>query len=127
MISLPEIYRVADTLNGGLPETYFGGVRDVFLATLASWTTSTREISGKEIKCRIYPNPVENVIYVEMQEARRTDFTLVLADAMGKVVYTRKTSGWEKLAIPVQNMARGLYYLTITGRDSKRTDKIMLK
>jgi hypothetical protein len=117
----------ADTAGGGLPNTYYGGVRDIFLAVHAPWTTSLHEIIGKEIYCRIYPNPADKIIYVEMQEKGKTVYQVSLIDATGKLFYSGKIGGKGQLMIPADDLARGIYYLRIKNDNSERVEKIILQ
>lgn len=65
---------------------------------------------------KVYPNPTENILFVESIENTDTDINYQLFDASGKIVMSEKvtwTSGPNKLSLDLRNYAAGAYYLMI--------------
>lgn len=68
--------------------------------------------SGNDIK--VYPVPADNTLYVEAQPGHAA--SIVLINSIGQQVWKGELTG--KSAIPVANLATGVYYLQLVYRDS---------
>ncbi len=65
---------------------------------------------------KVYPNPTENILFVESNENADADISYQLFDAAGKMVLHEKiiwTAGPNKLSLDLKNYAAGAYYLMI--------------
>jgi Secretion system C-terminal sorting domain len=70
---------------------------------------------GSDIK--VYPNPTENFLFVELDMPSEAILELVLRDALGKTIYVRKENtliGINKLKLDLTAYAAGTYFLFIT-------------
>lgn len=91
--------------------------------------TITMSIDGSSAPWRVYPNPAgsNTALYVNTNVAK---LQLVLTDASGKVLYTNKvgaaTTG-QKVNIPVQGLAKGVYMLKVSSEKSTHTEKIVVQ
>ncbi len=65
---------------------------------------------------KIYPNPAQNIVFIEKDEPSSLDTELVMYNSMGQKVYS--TSFRNKIIIPVEGLASGLYLLRI-GKHTK--------
>ena len=65
---------------------------------------------------KVYPNPTENILFVESVEASAATIQYQLFDAFGKVVLSNNIN-WEagpnKLSLDLKSFAAGAYYLMI--------------
>ena len=71
---------------------------------------------------KVYPNPTENILFVESIENATTEISYQLFDATGKVVLSNKTTwqaGPNKLTLDLQSYAAGSYYLMIKKPNEK--------
>lgn len=60
----------------------------------------------------MYPNPVETVFYVEIQEAKTdVNYKLYLYDALGKVQVRREAVHVSRVEIQCDHLAPGVYTL----------------
>lgn len=95
------------------------GFRDIFFARLAPWTTSVEQTTAQQIKCKIYPNPADNMLTVELQENASKTYTVLLQNTGCGLLYSKTILGNEKLSIPISTYARGLYYISVTGKNNE--------
>lgn len=67
-------------------------------------------------KLKVYPNPTDNVLFIETTEAIEGDFNYQLFDAAGKIVINeqaKQISGSNKFSLNLKSFAAGSYYLLI--------------
>jgi hypothetical protein len=72
----------------------------------------------------IYPNPAKNIVNIEVANA--DEYTIQVADMLGRTVLTEKASG-EKHAIDLSGNRSGVYLMTIESKGLKTTKKIILE
>jgi hypothetical protein len=70
-------------------------------------------------KAKIYPNPVNSILFIEINEAKELKIELI--DALGKVVHSQ-TSSASSTSIDVSNLQAGIYMLRIN--NNYHTEKI---
>lgn len=87
----------------------------------ASWlqadiTTDIVDINTSE-NMKVYPNPAENLVYIELNNSEITEICLM--DASGKILqqYAIATG---KTSIDISGLASGVYYITIPQNPSVR-------
>ncbi|MBL7765597.1 MAG: T9SS type A sorting domain-containing protein [Chitinophagaceae bacterium] len=65
---------------------------------------------------KVYPNPTDNILFIETLETLNADFSYQLFDATGKVVLSRteqQKAGANKFSLDLHALAQGSYYLMI--------------
>lgn len=75
----------------------------------------------------VYPNPVRDVLSISFAGMNEGRYTVRLCDALGKIILetgTEISATNHQLAIKVNEVAAGNYFLTISGREMNRTVKI---
>ena len=84
-------------------------------------TTSTHELSSSLV--RIYPNPAQDIIYVDVEDNLK--FQVSLYNMQGEILYHQSEVSW----ISVQEFPRGLYILKVQDNQSKEfvSDTIVLQ
>ena len=85
--------------------TYIEGV-------LKRESPSTKLEVSKNSEAKIYPNPAENTIQVELGSAFGKDINLRLVDLQGRIVLTRLITQAEN-QVNVENLPQGIYIYTI--------------
>lgn len=60
-----------------------------------------------------YPNPFQNNIQIEIAN-NEAQFTIVVMDALGKQVIKQKHTGTGPQIISFENLASGIYYLSVS-------------
>ncbi len=78
--------------------------------------------SADEMGISLYPNPASSVVAVEAVEA----VSLSVIDQSGRVVY-RSESEATKHSVDVSQMAKGAYYVRLTGQSGTAVRKLVVK
>ncbi len=86
-------------------------------------------IDGSTSLWQVYPNPAGNntALYVKTNLAK---MQVVLTDVSGKVLYTNQLSAvatGQKIDIPVNNLAKGVYLLKVSAGTASHTEKIVVQ
>lgn len=103
---------------------------DPQLKLLSAKNTVTRETADQQAnQVKLFPNPSPGKLFVTLKNPTDKKLQLRLFNNLGQLVYRRQLnlSGRDELLdIPLQNLARGIYILTIKGeKDIDITHKIM--
>ncbi len=79
---------------------------------------------------KIYPNPVDKQLVLTIQAPQKSEAELVMTNSMGQIVFQRKIVEKDllsnKILIPTDNLAAGLYYVSILTKDYLSTKKIIV-
>ena len=67
----------------------------------------------------VYPNPVQNILYIKSTVALRNT-SIQIYDASGKLIQSMALTGTGVLQVPVNNLAKGIYYADIIGDSFKQ-------
>ncbi|WP_442787158.1 PQQ-dependent sugar dehydrogenase [Flavobacterium suncheonense] len=63
---------------------------------------------------RIYPNPVKSEVYIQHSNAMNYATSIVLLDANGKKIVSKKTVNQPLLSLNTENLQAGFYFLKLT-------------
>ena len=91
--------------------------------TLSNQTTGVSQNSGVK-NITFYPNPVENILTVDMGSNSELPELIWISDVAGKLVY-QITPSQSKTTIDVTNFNRGIYFLNINSKHTKTTYKLV--
>lgn len=58
----------------------------------------------------LYPNPTSDVLYIEVPSGAAIKAKVELCDSLGKVVYQTNMEG-AQMALPIQSLAKGVYFI----------------
>ena len=103
------------------------GIRDLFLGNHAGglaffnssnvYTVGLSQIDNS-ILASVYPNPVTDKLYININSSTIENLTITLVDVLGKEIY--KTKSFNKtLTIDVSFYASGIYFLSIKNENVK--------
>jgi hypothetical protein len=93
--------------------------------------TLSRVIAVKNqnsIQLQVFPNPVTDVLQVQLPSNKKETITISITDAMGKSVYTRTmqlNEGNNASSIPVQHLPKGTYYFILTNKEERQSIKFI--
>ncbi|HTQ64546.1 MAG TPA: S8 family serine peptidase [Puia sp.] len=71
----------------------------------------------------IFPNPVRDILYINTSINCNQ---VVLFDVTGKLLISANTVGFQN-TLPVRNLARGVYFITVKTDSGKKTEKIVVE
>ena len=82
------------------------------------------------VEVSVYPNPATNYVNVEVLSDEEQQFTATVVDMMGKTVYTDQighNGGDQVYQIPVNNLAKGVYFLHLDGTSGSHVQKFIVE
>ncbi len=90
--------------------------------------TGIRKLSD-QAEMTIYPNPVRDILNVKLNLKKDEPLVIQVLSANGKVVVTRKLSGFTQYLeqLDVYALPRGLYYIRVSTTDWVVTDKVLVE
>lgn len=89
-------------------------------------TNTLRNEIINTIEFSVFPNPSNNGV-VNIQLANLiTDFSVEVYDIMGREVNYTQTSNNDSKSVQLNNVAKGIYYITITSENLQTTKKIVI-
>ncbi len=86
-------------------------------------------IKGNQvITIELFPNPVDNVLQVQLPSAKIEVATIFITDASGKKVYSRQLQlslGNNATSIPVLHLPKGIYQFTLNNNEGTQSKKFI--
>jgi len=78
---------------------------------------------------RVWPNPARIQVWVGLSEALASEATfLILYDLLGRPVWREAHTGGDTVAIDLQSLSPGMYFLQVQGRDGRRwVEKVLVE
>ncbi len=100
---------------------------DVYVQTISFLTTLMQEFSKRNI--RIYPNPSNGKITLEMNEVNHDRYNVIINNLLGQTVHTieQEISGFFTEDIDITKFGEGTYLITISNSLSKITEKVIVE
>ena len=83
-----------------------------------------------DVEVSMYPNPATNYVNVEVTAEEAQEFNASVVDMMGKTVYSDQFShngGTELFVIPVNNLAKGVYFLHLNSGNGSHVQKFVVE
>ncbi|MCB0381151.1 MAG: T9SS type A sorting domain-containing protein, partial [Flavobacteriales bacterium] len=91
---------------------------------LMNMSCGTTNINSFDVdKINIYPNPANNMLYIKGLKQTNGEIIITLTDVTGKIVKTVKN----QVELQLNNLEKGIYFLSITGNNFKKVEKIVLQ
>ena len=85
---------------------------------------------GTMNKLKIYPNPASQSTTIEFFSTRDDIALLSIADTEGKVILWRKqqvVKGLNKIAVPLQDLAKGIYFMQVNNGQQTLSEKLVVQ
>lgn len=136
---------VEDSYGDGFDGTYGNGFVQVWVNGSSLGAVNTLEsdfgtdkyqleaVAGIEeleaIAFNAYPNPASDILNVSF-EAVNTAYSITMMDLQGRVVATQELqglSGAQNVAIPVAELAKGSYLVSVTSQGVTRSQTVVIK
>lgn len=93
------------------------------LITLSNQTVGVAQYQGAS-NITFYPNPVENVLTIDLSSTSALPELIWISDVTGKVVY-QTTPDHSKISIDMTNLNKGVYFLNFNSKQTKTTYKLV--
>ena len=91
---------------------------------------STTGISGNTSQnlFSVFPNPASDALHIKLNNHSPNDFKIALCDITGKEIYFSCQSELKReISIPLQQISKGMYFLTVTNGEERSTRKISIQ
>ena len=99
----------------------------IYSATISSlndiYPTSITELPNQQF-FSVYPNP--STSYTTVKWKNKDVHTLIVADAMGKIVWEQKTQN-QQIQIDNSNWPKGIYYIILKSKQEQYTQKLIVQ
>ena len=98
-----------------------------FLETIVCGTISSTRDLVNNLNVKVYPNPVDQVINIALEEDQNISHRIQLLDAMGRVVLDYKTSPFEQqVQLNNPGWSKGMYYLNVQSEKGSSITKLLV-
>ncbi len=87
-----------------------------------NWTTGINAINNLSVK--LYPNPANNVLHIELSESLR-NAQIVVRDVLNREVLSQSLESGNKLSINVAGLTQGVYFLEFTQNNTKKVFRFL--
>lgn len=101
----------------------YGG--PIFKNITGTMLSTNNSINDQKIK--IYPNPTSIELNIAFSQKQFETFDVEIVDNSGKKVFYNQFQPVENIKINTESFAKGIYFLTISTKDSKQTQKIVVQ
>jgi hypothetical protein len=100
--------------------------KEVYQAALATISTGSNELTNG-FNVRLFPNPVQNQIVLNIESNKNADASLEIVNAIGQTVYSERIesipAGENNYRIDATNMESGIYFARVNFGDKVQTIK----
>jgi hypothetical protein len=93
-------------------------------------TITALDPAAAELGLQIYPTPNNGTFYITTRKAlNEHDLIIEVFDPLGKVLYTERVNGFQRLQKKIHLPAAhtGIYFIKLTGEQIKLTQKILVQ
>ncbi len=97
---------------------------NAMLKIVATSATSFPDFSDLEIK--MYPNPVSDMLHIDLDKTESSDIQLMLFDACGKLLASYQKSSNE-ISLPVDSYSPGIYFLQVKTSKGACSRKVIIE
>ena len=80
-------------------------------------TPSANNLNELVDQIKVYPNPTQNILFIETNQTQVGDYSYQLFDGLGKIVLSQSGQtviGLNKFSLDLQSFAGGTYYLMLS-------------
>ena len=108
-----------------------GNVQSIVLAEIQKMTftpiTSLANTTDGNFEVRLFPNPVGDLLAVELPELKNNTVQIELLSLEGRVLYTESASSKSVFTMNISTLKQGLYFCRIFNGDKVFTEKFIKK
>ena len=104
----------------GLSSTSLGEFRQGFIQPIRLKQMIQNQ-DGPQINISVYPNPASQYINLDIGDDSLRDYSIIICDAKGIVVFSNLYTSSKEIRIPVTSLSSGNYYLIITNSEEQKS------
>lgn len=116
-----------DSLNISLfPPTFTTDSNSVVITFINCGPLAINDHSSSNIDLQIYPNPVSDILHIELDNTYNKPLQIQVTDILGRTVHENQffDSDFE---LRVSGMKKGVYFLTVSGKDILENRKFVVQ
>ncbi len=102
----------------------YDGCTDTSGCHVIDSNTTELEYNGNDLEIMVYPNPFFDNINIELEEISK-DAKIIVRDNYGKLVYLEENINSKIVTIPLKDVERGIYYISISVKNVNKTVRII--
>ncbi len=93
------------------------------------WTTTSINETAFEGSFKVYPNPTNGKITIDLRNTTTDNYTITVSNILGEKVYATSTfvKGTFKQEIDLSNFGKGVYLLNISNSNTTITERIVVE
>ena len=99
------------------------GITGMTTITISNQTVGINEANGLLSGVEIYPNPVQNELFIELNENQITQINII--DLSGKILLSQKQINGN--SIDVSSLSQGVYAIQISTKKGMATSRFVKK
>jgi hypothetical protein len=129
--SLAEISKLSFS-EGNLEIANFeNNISTYELSTLRYLTVSdipvglNEQVKFREMNLKVYPNPVNNVLIIQLDDFGKTKSSIEILSVNGKVLSTQNVTGMQTVRLDLGHLERGIYICRFRNSETTKTAKIV--
>jgi hypothetical protein len=97
------------------------------MATMTEKTTGINDVEKNNL-FKIYPNPAQNTLLVQLDKLTTGNYNIRITSIDGKSVLTTKSNfNSGEMNMDISKLAKGIYNLTVQGKDVNQTIQFIKK
>jgi hypothetical protein len=90
-------------------------------------STGITDVANENLKVSIYPNPANDVLFIQSHLGGQTNRKVELVDALGKIIQTQTLfQGSTMCYFDLQTVYAGIYFVRVTDGDKVETSKVVV-
>ncbi len=101
------------------PPIYTNTFQTKFVNSLANTTFDRTDLV-------LYPNPVNEVLTIDLHNQPQTVHSIEVRDFLGKLMYSNQFNGMQ-ISIPMQDYAQGVYFVRLSNAQGSTVKKVVKK
>ena len=75
----------------------------------------------------VSPNPAYDFVKIDISTSNNSNARIIIKDVLGKIVYQQKVSGQETHTWQTNNLAKGMYFISLHVDNALYTERVILK
>jgi hypothetical protein len=83
------------------------------------------QVKFREMNLKVYPNPVNNLLTVQLYDFGKTKSSIEILSVNGKVLSTRNVTGMPSVRLELGHLERGIYICRYRNGETTKTAKIV--
>lgn len=81
---------------------------------------------NKKNEVSIYPNPTSENVTVSLSESNESPYEIEISDNLGKIIFSQLYHAESSVTISTCAFSKGIYFLSITKDDERKTQKLIV-